>query len=67
MMHFVCTVSIMRANEANCYEEVRIYGKVLIIQNIVENGLWGNAYAAYPTFPLDPPLGCVITKDGLKF
>ena len=66
MMHFVCTVSIMRAY-AYCYEEVRNYKKILFIQNIVENGWWGDAYAAYPTSPPESAPGCIITKHGLKF
>ena len=58
MMHCV-----LKATKAYCYEEVRNYGKILFIQNIVENGWRGNANAAYPT---SPP-GGIITKDGLKF
>ena len=38
------------------YEEVRNHGKILFIPNIVENGWWGNAYAAYPTSLRYPPL-----------
>ena len=67
MMHFVRTVSIigyvLKATKAHCYKEVRNNGKVLFIQNIVENSWWGNAYAAY----LTSPPGCILTKDDLKF
>ena len=40
MMHFVRTASTMRAKAttAYCYEDVQNYGKILFIQNIVENG-----------------------------
>ena len=57
---------MLKATKTYCYEEVRNYGKILLIQYILENGWCGNAYAAYPTSPLDPPLGCIITKGGLK-
>ena len=53
---------MLKATTAYCYEEVRNYGKILFIQNIVENGWRGDALAAYPT---SPP-GCLITKDDLK-
>ena len=52
--------------------ENRHYGKILFVQNIVENGWWGNgecvAYAlrSAPPLPGSTP-GCTITKDGLKF
>ena len=54
MMDFVRTVSIMhayKATQAYCYGEVRNYGKVLFIRNIVEHGWRKNAYAAYATSP----------------
>ena len=70
MMHFVRTVSItvcaLKATKAYCYEEVRNYEKILFIQSFVENGWWGNTYAAYPTFPPRSTPGCITTKDNLK-
>ena len=39
----------------------------LFIQNIVENGWWEDAYAAYPTYSPGSAPDCIITKDGLKF
>ena len=54
MMLFVrvVSVSVLTATKTYCYEEVRNYGKILFIQNVVENSWWGDAYAAYPTSPL---------------
>ena len=51
---FGCTTPLLRY----IVIEVRDYGKILFIQNIVENGWWGNAYAAYPT---SSP-GCIIME-----
>ena len=51
---------VLKSTKAYRYEEVRNYGKILFIQNIVENGWWGDAY------PISY-LGSIITKDGFKF
>ena len=55
MMHFARSfdyASQLKATTAYCYEEVKNHGKILFIQNIVKNGWWGNAYAAYSASPL---------------
>ena len=46
----------MRAKDVRliAIEEVRNYGQILYIKNIVENGWWENAYPS--SYPLDPPL-----------
>ena len=70
MMHFVRTVLIIRvlkATKAYCYKEVRNYGKVLFIQNIVENGWWGGMHTQHTPHPPGFAPGFIITKDGLKF
>ena len=55
-MHFVRTFSIMCAQGVKlvAIEEVRNYGKIVYIKNIVENGWW-RMRTSHPT-PLDPPL-----------
>ena len=53
-MHVVCTFSIYAYlwREDFCYiEEVRNYGKVLLIKNFVENGCRG----MHPQFPISLP------------
>ena len=47
---------MLKATQADCYEEVRNYGKHLFIQSIVENG-WcrGEMHLPHP-HSLDPPL-----------
>ena len=35
-------------------------------KTLLKVAVGGDACAAYPTSPLDPPLVCIITKDGLK-
>ena len=68
MMHFVRRVAIIScATKAYCYEEVRNYGKILFIQNIVENGWWGGCIRSILHIPSGSAPGCKITKDGLKF
>ena len=45
MMHFVHTFSIMRAGvKLIAIEEVRYYGNIVYIKNIVENNWWEDAY-----------------------
>ena len=46
MMHFVRSVSIMRAKGVRliAIEEVRNYWKIVYIKNIFENGWWVDAY-----------------------
>ena len=39
--------------------------KFYLNKNIVENGGWGNAYAAYPTSPRDPPM--VVTYNNKRW
>ena len=54
MMHLFAQFRLCahKATQAYCYEEVRNYAKIVVIQNIVENGWWGGAYALYPTSSL---------------
>ena len=58
VLHQLCVLftqfwlCVLKATTAYCYEEVQNHGKILFIRNIVENGWWGDAYAAYPTSPL---------------
>ena len=50
------------ATTAYRYEEVRNYEKILFIQNIVEMAGEGECIRCIPHIPL----GCIMTKDGLK-
>ena len=69
MMHLVRIVLTMRAQ--GDYGILLRRGsnlwKILFIQNIVENGWRGDAYAAYSTSPPGSAPDCIITKDILKF
>ena len=56
MMYLVRTFSVMCAQcvKLVAIKEVRNYGKIVYINNIFENGLWG-MHTPHPT-PLDPSL-----------
>ena len=49
MMHFVRTLSTMRASGVRliAIEEVRNYEKIVYIKNIFENGWWEDAYSSF--------------------
>ena len=57
----------MLATKAYCYEEVGNNGKILFIQNIVENDWWGDAYAAYPTPPPGSTPGCIVYNNNKRW
>ena len=68
MTHFVRTFSIMRAQGGrhNAIEEVRNYGKIVYIKNIVENGWWEDAYLSLILTPESVP-GHKLQKPSKEF